>query len=207
MSVEPDSLRIGLTCRSNFFQSVHPGRVKILTQKFYVVRGPESIKTLLKGSRACTSIPFVEFALGYAFGLPAMALSLYDKDDSGGGHIPHHRSAVEARNRIDYHVLQSLNKFLEGKVLLPFWNRFKDNIAQEFHGLHDRVGSDWDYHADLMKAVGDEAAVSIFNALCGLYLLGLNPHFLQDYWGFDRNLQIYLQDTALGIIRRRPLLI
>ncbi|KAI4861815.1 cytochrome P450 [Hypoxylon rubiginosum] len=139
----------------NFFQSVHPVQVKILTQEFYVVRGPETVKAFFKGSWACTSI------LGYAFGLPAKALSLYDKKDSGGGHVPHIVSTVGARNR-----------------LLPFWNRFADNIAQQFHGLHDCVGPDWGYHADLMKVVGDEAA------------------------DFDRNLQIYLQGIPWFLARR-----
>ncbi|KAI1384153.1 cytochrome P450 [Hypoxylon trugodes] len=178
---------------NNFFQSVPPVLVKILTQEFYVVRGPENVKALFKNSGLCTSIPFVKFALGYAFGLPAKALRLYDKDDSGGNHVPHPGSTVDARNRIDYHVHQSLNRFLEGKGLLPFWTRFADNITQQLYGLYGRVGSDWGYHDDLMKVVGDEATISIINALCGPYLLSLNPNFLQDYWDFDRNLQTYLQ--------------
>ncbi|KAI1370593.1 cytochrome P450 [Hypoxylon crocopeplum] len=178
---------------NNFFQSAHPVLVKILTQEFYVVRGPENVKVLFKSSWACTSIPFVKFALGHAFGLPAKALRLYDKDDSGGGHVPHPGSTVEARNRIDYQVHQSLNRFLEGKGQKPSWNRFADNITQQLHCLHDRAGSDWVHHADLMKVVGDEATISILNALCGPYLLSLNPNFLQDYWDFDRNLQTYLQ--------------
>lgn len=159
------------------------------------------MKALFKNSWACTSIPFVKFALEYAFGLPSKASSLYDKDDSGDGHVPHPDSVVEAHNRIDYRVFQSLVRFLEGKGLLPFWNRFSDNITQQLHSLHDRIGSEWDYHEDLMKVVGDKATVSIVNALCGPYLLKLNPHFLQDYWDFDRNLQTYLQGTALKNIR------
>ncbi|KAI0867980.1 cytochrome P450 [Hypoxylon argillaceum] len=177
----------------NFFQSLHPARVKILTQEFFVLRGPEEVKALFKNSWACTSIPFVKFALGYAFGLPAKALGLYDKDDSGGGHMPHIGSTVEARNRIDYRVHQSLVRFLEGERLLPFWNRFVDNITQQLCTLHDRIGLDWEYNADLMKLVGDEATISIVNALCGPHLLSLNPHFLHDFWDFDRNLQTYLQ--------------
>lgn len=89
-----------------------------------MVQGPDDIKALFKNSWACTSIPFVKFALGYAFGLPAKALRLYDRDDSGGGHVAHPGSTVEARNRIDHRVYQSLNQFLEGRGLLPFWNRF-----------------------------------------------------------------------------------
>ncbi|KAI1413327.1 cytochrome P450 [Hypoxylon sp. FL1857] len=179
---------------TNFFQSTHPVLVKILTQEFYVICEPENVKALFRGSwEACTSVPFVKFALGYAFGLPAKALSLYDKDDSGGGHVPHPGSTVEARNRIDYLVYQSLSRFLEGKGLASFWNRFADNITQQLHNLHDRTGSSWEYCPDLMKVVGDEATVSILNALCGPYLLSLNPHFLQDFWDFDRNLQTYLQ--------------
>ncbi|KAI0105052.1 cytochrome P450 [Nemania sp. FL0031] len=178
---------------NNFFQSKHPTRVKILNQEFYVIRGPENVRALFKGSWACTSIPFVKFALGHAFGLPSKALSLFDKDDSGGSHVPHPGSTIEARNRIDYRVHESLTRFLEGKGLSPFWNRFADNIMQRLHAMHDRTGSDWDYHDDLMKVVGDEATVSILNALCGPYLLALNPDFLESFWNFDRNLQTYLQ--------------
>ncbi|KAI0850264.1 cytochrome P450 [Daldinia vernicosa] len=177
----------------NFFQSAHPVLVKILTQEFYVVQGPENVKALFKASSVCTSIPFVKFALGYAFGLPAKALSLYDKDDSGGGHVPHPGSTVEARNRIDYRGHQSIVQFLEGKKLLPFWNRFADDITRQLYNLYGRMGSDWEYRADLMKTIGDEVTVSTLNALCGPYLLKLNPTFLKDFWDFDRNLQTYLQ--------------
>ncbi|KAJ8126907.1 hypothetical protein O1611_g6730 [Lasiodiplodia mahajangana] len=178
---------------NNFFQSKQPMRVKILHQDFYVVSGADNVKALFKASWACTSIPFVKFALGHAFGLPAKALSLFDKDDSGGSYVPHPDSTVEARNRIDYRIHESLVRFLEGKGLLPFWNRFTDNITQRFHAIYDRAGSDWDHHTDLMQLVADEATVSIINALCGPYLLALSPDFLQSFWNFDRNLQTYLR--------------
>ncbi|KAI0882867.1 cytochrome P450 [Annulohypoxylon maeteangense] len=178
---------------NNFFQSAHPVRVKILTQEFYAICGPENVKAFFRGSHACTSIPFVKFALGYAFGLHSKALRLYDKDDSGGSHVPHSDSTIEAHNRIDYRTYQSLIRFLEGKGLLPFWNRFADNITQQLHGFHDRIGSEWEYRDDIIEVVRDEATVPLLNALCGPYLLSLNPHFLQDYWEFDRNLQTYLQ--------------
>ncbi|KAH8889083.1 cytochrome P450, partial [Thozetella sp. PMI_491] len=155
--------------------------------------GPENIKALFKGSWACSSIPFVKFAVGAAFGLPARALKLYDKDDSGGGHVPYEGSTTEPRNRIDYRVHMSLVQFLEGKGLPPFWNRYATSVTERLHAMHDRTASDWERHDDLMKLVADEATVSVVNALCGPYLLSLNPHFLQDYWDFDRNLQTYLQ--------------
>ncbi|KAI0443655.1 cytochrome P450 [Xylaria telfairii] len=179
--------------RNNFFQSKQPMRVKILNQEFYVVGGPDNVKALFKGSWACTSIPFVKFALGHAFGLPSKALGLFDNDDSGGSHVAHPDSTVEDRNRIDYRVHESLVRFLEGKGLRPFWNRFRDNITQRLYAMYDRAGSDWDYHTDLMPLVGDEATTSIINALCGPYLLALSPDFLKSFWNFDRNLQTYLR--------------
>jgi hypothetical protein len=181
---------------SQFFQSAHPALVKIFTYQFYVIRGPDNIKALFKNSGACSSIPFVKFALGYAFGLPAKALRLYDNDDSGGNRVPHPGSKVEARNRIDYRVYHSMVQFLEGKGLLPFWNRFANNITHQLYNLHSRTGTEWTYGPDLMETVGNEATISIMNALCGKYLLSLNPTFLQDYWAFDRNLQTYLQGSA-----------
>lgn len=103
---------------------------------------------------------------------------------------------MEARNRIDYRVHLSLARFLEGEGLSPFWNRFVDNVTQQVSGLYDRVGVNWDSHADLMKLVGDETTIAIINSLCGPYLLRLNPQFLGDFWAFDRNLQTYLQGTG-----------
>lgn len=100
---------------------------------------------------------------------------------------------MEARNRVDYRVFESMSRFLEGRGLLPFWGRFVDSITQQLHTLHDRIGNDWEDHVDLMGFIGDEATISVLNALCGPYLLSLNPSFLQDFWDFDRNLQTYLQ--------------
>ncbi|KAI0505357.1 hypothetical protein F5B22DRAFT_651863 [Xylaria bambusicola] len=154
--------------RNNFVQTRHPTRVKILHQEFYVVRGPDNVKALFKAFWACTSIPFVKFTLGHAFGLPTRVLSLFDQDDSGGSH--------------------SLVRFLEGKGLPPFWNRFKDNITQRLRTMCDHIGSDWDHHPDLKKMVGDEATMSILNALCGPHLLVLNPDFLESFRNFDHNL-------------------
>lgn len=162
-----------------------------------MVRGPEYIKALFKSSWVCTSIPFVKFALGNAFGLPAKALSLYDKDDSGGSHVPYPGSTVEDRNRIDYRVHESLTRFLEGKGLSPFLNRFTDEITQRLRTVYDGTGPEWVYHTDLMKMVGDEATTAVVNALCGPYLLALCPEFLQSFWEFDRNLQTYMQGTVL----------
>jgi hypothetical protein len=190
-----------LTSGSGFFQSAHPVRVKILNKDFYVVRGRESVQALFRNSWAYTPIPFAKFALEYAFGLPAKALSLYDKDDSGSGRLRHPDSAVEDRNRIDYHSHQSLVRLLEGRKLLPFWNRYTANITRQLHSLHDQIGSDWACRPDLMKFVGDEATVSILDALCGPYLLSLNPSFLQDFWNFDRNLQTYLQGKPVDTIK------
>ncbi|PSR84021.1 cytochrome P450 [Coniella lustricola] len=178
---------------NNFFQSTHPTKVKILHEEFYVIRGSENVRALFKSSWMCTSIPFVKFALGYAFGLPSAALNLYDKDDSGGGHVPHPDSTVKARNRVDYRVYQSMLQFLEGKGFSPFWHRFADNIAKQLDALYDSSGSSWDSQADLMELVGNEATIATVNALCGPHLLRLNPNFLHDFWAFDRNLQTYLQ--------------
>lgn len=179
---------------SNFFQATQPVRVKILWHDFYTLRGPENIKALFRASSACTSIPFVKFALGHAFGLHAKALRLFDKDDSGGGPLPYPGSTVEARNRIDYLNHQSVAQFLEGKGLVPFWERFVDNITKQLHDVYETLDwSSWDDREDLMKMIGDETTVAILNSLCGPHFLELNPQFLQDFREFDRNLQTYLQ--------------
>jgi hypothetical protein len=185
-----------LTCSSNWFRMPHPIRVKILHKELYVVQGADNIKAVFKQSWASSSIPFVKFAVEKAFGLPADAAKLYDRDNSGSGHVPHPDSKVESRNRIDYRVHQAMVAFLLGEGLLPFWQRFKDDMTRRFRDLYLHLGSDWDHQADLMQFVGDEAMTSFINSFCGPHLLRLCPSFLQDFWNFDRSLHIFLQGTA-----------
>lgn len=189
-----------LTSSSNFFKQPHPVHVKILHYDFYVVQGAENIKALFKNSWSCTSTVFVKFALGYAFGLPSKTLALFDNDDSGSSPTPHPDSSVEPRNRIDYLDHQSVSQFLEGKGLPPFWNRFLIDVTRRFQNLHHDLGDHVKSYPDLMRLVGDEATISILNALCGPYLLQLNPTFLDDFWIFDRNLQTYMQGTPTYLI-------
>ncbi|TRX92665.1 hypothetical protein FHL15_006339 [Xylaria flabelliformis] len=53
------------------------------------------------------SLSLNSYLIGYEFGLPAEALSLYDKDDSGGGHILYSGSSVETHDRFDYTYLKA----------------------------------------------------------------------------------------------------
>jgi hypothetical protein len=164
-----------------------------LHYEFYVVQGADNIKALFKNSWASTSTAFSKFALGYAFGLPAQPLGLYDRDDSGSGHVPHSHSQVEPRNRIDYRDHQTLVRLLEGKGLSPLSERFASDITERLHDLYTGLCSGSREYTDLMRFVGDMTTTSTLDALCGPYLLKLNPGFVEDFWVFDRNLQTYLQ--------------
>jgi hypothetical protein len=153
---------------------------------------------MFRNSAACTSIPFVKFAVERAFGLPKRAAKLYDLDDSGGGPVPHPDSTIESRNRIDYRTHQSLSRFLVGERMSPFWNRFASNATNRFHDLFRHIGSEGQGYDDLMQLVGDEVMISFLDAMCGPHLLRLCPEFLEDFWEFDHHLPTYLQ----GIMTR-----
>ncbi|KAK3984617.1 cytochrome P450 [Cladorrhinum sp. PSN332] len=179
---------------NSFFQSPQQAiRVKILHQDFYLVRGADNIRALFKAQ--VTNIPFVKFALSYAFGTPAKALTLYDQDDSGTNHAPHPESTVLPHNRIDYLVHHSTKTFLEGPGLTPLWNRYLKNITAQLHTLHDNLGSseEWKFHHDLISLISNETTIATLNALCGPHLLRLNPNFINHFDRFDENLQTYMQ--------------
>ncbi|KAK3317974.1 Pfs, NACHT and ankyrin domain protein [Apodospora peruviana] len=178
---------------NNFFQSPHPVRVKILHQEVYIVQGARNLNRLFIESVWCTAIPFVKYALGRAFGLPAKALRVYDNDDSGGLAAPLPGSKVRPEQRIDYLTHKSLVTFLEGPGLSPLWHRVERATLQTTAALKKQIGPDWEHRADLMEFVGTPSATAFLNSLCGPYLLQLNPTFVRDYWDFDRNLQTYLQ--------------
>ena len=168
--------------------------VKILHQDFYLLRGAENLKSLFRASWACTHVAFVKFALSYAFGTSAKALSLYDRDDSGANHAPHPDSTVEARNRIDFLVDQSNHRLLEGPGLNPLWNRYLDNITNQLRSLYDKdVGTEWESRHDFMDLMTNQVTLAILDALCGPGLLKTSPDFMHHFLEFDKNLQTYMQ--------------
>ncbi|KAF2653089.1 Pfs, NACHT and ankyrin domain protein, partial [Lophiostoma macrostomum CBS 122681] len=178
---------------NNWFQARQPIRVKVPMSEFFVIQGAENIKAMFRNSAACTSIPFVKFAVERGFGLPARAVKLYDLDDSGGGHVPHPDSSVEARNRVDYRTHQSMSRFLIGEGGSPFWHRFADYATTGLCELHRRIGNGGEVQDDLMQLVGDEVMAPFLDAICGPHLLRLNPRFLEDFWEFDHHMPTLLK--------------
>ncbi|KAK4164372.1 25-hydroxycholesterol 7-alpha-hydroxylase [Cladorrhinum sp. PSN259] len=177
-----------------FFQSAQETiRVKILHEEVYLIRGAENVKALFKAP--VTSIPFIKFALSYAFGASAKALTLYDKDDSGLNYAPHPDSNVEPRNRIDYLVHHSTKGFLEGPGLNPLWNRYLQNISAQLETLQKSFGpqNEWQFHNDFIALLAKEVTVATINAFWGPHFFSLNPDFIQHFDAFDENLQIYMQ--------------
>lgn len=170
--------------------------MRILHKDLYVIQGPENIKAVFRESGASSAIPFVKFAVVAAFGPPEKAAELYDKDNSGGGHIPHPDSNVEPRNRIDYFIHQSITQFFLGEGLTPFWNRFATGLTLRLHDLQLQRGSDWVHYTDFYQLVGDETMTPFINALCGPHLLRLCPTFLENFWEFDHYLPTFLQGAT-----------
>jgi len=180
----------------NPFRAAYPTLVKLWKYDFYLVQGPENVKAMFEKSHLSTSVPLLKYSVADAFGLPAKGVELYDKDDSGGNAVPHPDSNVEPRNRVDYNVHRSLLRLLEGPGFLRFYQRLQDNLTEHLYNLHDRLagsGVEGELHDDMFAMFRDMYTVPTFNAFCGEYLLKLHPGFVDDFWKFDRDLQIYLQ--------------
>jgi len=165
----------------------------MLTKELYFVQGPEYIKSMYRNSWGCSSIPFVKFALEYAFGLPKKAAALYDRDDSGSGREPYAGSTTKPRNRVDYNSHQSMVRFLQGEGFQPFWHRFREDITGRFQAWYLRAQLDWEKQDDLMQLVSNVKMTSVINALCGPHLLRLCPSFLNEFFEFDRYMPTFLQ--------------
>ncbi|KAE8334110.1 hypothetical protein BDV24DRAFT_170577, partial [Aspergillus arachidicola] len=170
---------------SNLFGNSLPVRARFLANDVYIFQGTKNIHPFLR-QKDLSSFNLHGFLLDRAFGLPAAAVKAYAKDDSGAYPKPHPESKVEPRNRVEFQLERSLQRFLLGPGLNPLARRFQTAIAQHFHTLP--IGSDWVACDNFVTFYEQELTAPFLNCLCGDYLLRAHPDFLTNRWAFENNI-------------------
>ncbi|MCJ1267978.1 hypothetical protein MMC22_007864 [Lobaria immixta] len=118
--------------------------------------------------------------------MPKTALKLYTADDSGCHHEPHPLSHVKPENRVDYITRQSLNRFLNGPGLMPFFDRFTKNLINRLLDLD--VNSEWREMPDLWGLFKKQITSAAVEALCGPTLMSLTPNMAENLWAYDEGI-------------------
>lgn len=123
------------------------------------------------------------------FNMPKATLAFWNADDSGVDRSPYPDSVVPPHLRIEYLTHSSVVKFLTGPSLKPFSDRFSRNLTDQLLKRRSTT-SEWEYLPDLFSLMQHELLPAALKSMCGLYLLTINPTFVEDFWAFNRCLYV-----------------
>ena len=155
---------------------------------FYIISGSENIKAVWREPNLHTRV-YKSLSVVNMFKMPKETLAFWERDDSGVGASPHPKSTVPAHLRVEYMTYSSVHKFLTGPGLQPFADRFIENLISQLKKGPD-ISSEWVQVDDLWDLVRVEFFTAAVKAMCGEYLLKLNPDFVDNYWGLNSVLYV-----------------
>ena len=154
----------------------------------YIITGSQNVNAVWK-EQSLHNKAYKRLSVQNMFRMPKETLSFWLADDSGINLHPHPESNVLPHHRIDYLEHTSVAKLLTGPGLKPFEERFVKNLMGQLLA-NTSVNVGWTQFPDLFSFLREELTRAGLIAMCGSYLLSINPSFVQDFWDFDRDLPV-----------------
>lgn len=163
-----------------------PVRIQLLNRHMSLLKGADSITTLLKSSRDLSSEHWLVQALVNAFGVEVADAPFYLADDTGIGNQPDPRSKMtNPDHRIFHLVFKSVHSGLSGASLEEMERQLVRNLSSQIHQT-DIKSDTWtdisDLYGSLIRTVAFRASVV---SLCGAHVFETIPTFVDDFWVFD----------------------
>ncbi|TGO84925.1 hypothetical protein BPOR_0450g00050 [Botrytis porri] len=167
------------------FGSHVPVRIRVASDSFYFVSGPEYILKLFRGSRDLTVIPAMAAIVERIFGAPPEASAVLLDDNTGTSPKPLPDSNPLPADQRYHHIShQAYTDNLTGVKLAEVVTRFLTNLSTELDKI-DMGTNEWLEIPDLYSFVQNAVFNANTLALCGSHIFEINPTFTEDFWNFD----------------------
>lgn len=173
------------------FPYAMPVRIRLGPVKMTILSGSSNIVTLFRSSRAMSTKPGMLIALKNIFGTPTRVIPFYAADDSGMSSRPYEGSKCKPEHRIIYFQQKAAHKHLSGPGLIKMADRYMTTLAKQFSQLN--IDHEWVEMPDLYHFLQMQIARASIEAMCGEYILRLNPTLVEDFWAFDRSVGTLLK--------------
>lgn len=161
--------------------------------KLYLVGDPDHVSVLFKPTPGIASNVGVALATKTVLGAPDHILPLYSTDDSGQLLKPMPGSQVRPENRIRFFHTKAAHQYLAGTNGLRLGERYMDILTRKV-STDASVGYGWVDSPDLWIFIQNLVFPPATEALCGSFLLSLNPTLTEDFWAYDRSTPMLLKN-------------
>ncbi|KAI0163977.1 cytochrome P450 [Xylariaceae sp. FL1272] len=183
-----------LLARKSFVDRVYrrfgdktPVTIKLGPSKAYLLTQPETYGPLLKDTRSCTNKAFAVLIYEQLFGTPKSAMHIYRDDKSGIGSVPVAGSTTPDHLRVWHHQHRTASRFLQGESLKQLGVRVVQHLSADLakSDPDDPIDSgEWAEVPDFYVWWTRRLFAAAITALCGPYLVSLNPGFVDHFWEY-----------------------
>ena len=165
----------------------------------YLLGDPNHIKGFFKPTPGISSSPALPSVMKNLLGMPDHIIPLYAGDDSGQLLKPMPGSHIQPENRIRFLHTNTAHQHLAGTNGIRLGERFMEILGRDI-SVDIRVGAEWVELLDLWPFIQDLVFPAVTEAMCGSFLLSLNPTFTKDFWAFDQDIPTLIKGLPRWLV-------
>lgn len=133
-----------------------------------------------------TTTPGTVYALRNLLGTPKHIIPFYLADNSGIGTLSRPESSVRPEHRIIYLQHHAAHIYLSGLSLAEMNQRYLSTLGRNLSARS--IGEEWIELPDLYEFLQHEVFRAAVEAMCGSFVLSLNPTLVEDFWNYDASI-------------------
>jgi hypothetical protein len=148
---------------------------------------PDLVNTFFKPTLATSSNLEMAVVMKTMLRAPDHIHPFYFGDNSGQLLKPIFGSQVQPESRIRYFHYKAAHEHLAGTSGIRLGKRYMDILSRNMSN-DTRLGTEWVELPDLWLFIRTLVFHASTEAICGSFLLSLNPTLTEDFWAFDHNI-------------------
>ena len=165
----------------------------------YLLGNPGQIDVLLKPTQAISSNVVIPLFMKNVLGMPEYTIPVYSGDNSGQLLKPTPGSIIRPENRIRFLHNKAAHQYLAGTNGIRLGEGYMKILGRNI-SIDTSIGLDWVELPDLWSFIQNLVFSSSTEAICGSFLLSLNPTFIKDFLAFDQDIPTFMKGLPRWLV-------
>ena len=165
----------------------------------YLLGDPGHINVFFKPTQAISSNVVTPHFMKNVLGTPNHIIPVYSGDNSGPLLKPMPGSHIRPENRIRFLHTKAAHQHLAGTNGIRLGKRYMEILGRNV-SIDNSVGTEWVELPDLWSFIQSLVFSTATEAMCGPFLLSLNPTLTKDFWAFDQDIPTLMKGLPRWLV-------